>query len=489
MDAQIASDSLLRYGGEVLEFTPNAAPQRLAALSPLEYDRCRQKEAEALGVRVITLDAEVERARKQRETGQRQAAIFTAPEPWPEAVDGASLLTECAGTINRYVALPEGAADVAALWIAHAHCFNACQHTPRLNITAPEKGCGKTLFLDVLHVLAPKAIRTENITTAVLFRIVDRETPTLLIDEYDSFLTENEELRGALNAGHKRGGCIMRCEGDNNEVKIFKTFAPVALAGIRSLPGTLADRSIIIRMQRIAPGEKRQPFDSRRVEHETAALFRKLARFALDNLSTLENCDPKLPEGAVNRIADNWRPLFAIAEVAGGEWPERVRRAYELLAKPDDDAESLGVLLLADMRALFHERGDRLLSADVVDALGKKEERPWPELRNGRPITARQLAALLKRFGIRPTILRAGDDRGKGYVLDDFRDVCARYLPETGGFDPCIRNNISGARVSGQLRSVTAEDTVTDRKPPETAPDMDCHGCTDRKPLAWWVRL
>ena len=132
--------------------------------------------------------------------------------------------------------------------------FGPCTRTPiklslippRLNFRSPEKGCGKTTALDVLGVLTPKALRTESLTPAVLFRLVEGHEPTLLLDETDSYLKEANDLRGLLNAGHKRGAMALRCEGENNTVRSFKAFAPAALAGIGELPGTLHDRSIVI---------------------------------------------------------------------------------------------------------------------------------------------------------------------------------------------------------------------------------------------------
>ena len=111
--------------------------------------------------------------------------------------------------MRRYLVLPPNGAEVIALWVIAAHAFNGFQISPRLNIRSPEKRCGKNIALDVLECLTPRSIRTENVTTAVLFRLVDGYQPTLLIDEVDSFLKDNEELRGALNAGHRRGGQML----------------------------------------------------------------------------------------------------------------------------------------------------------------------------------------------------------------------------------------------------------------------------------------
>ena len=153
-----------------------------------------------------------------------------------------------------------------------------------------------------------------------LFKPLHYARSTLLLDEVDSYLPQAEELRGLLNAGHKRGACAYRCEGDRNAVRSFKAFAPAALAGIGQIPGTLADRSIAIQLVEAEPGQVADGFDESNLEIETA-LCRKLARWARDNFDALKACKPVLPATAFNRLADNWRPLFAIAQLADGDWP------------------------------------------------------------------------------------------------------------------------------------------------------------------------
>jgi hypothetical protein len=344
-------------------------------------------------------------------------------------VDGAAVLDAVAETFQRYLALPDGAADALTLWTAHAHTFEAFVCTPRLNISSPEKGCGKTTLLDVLTLLVPRPIKTENLTTAVLFRLIDAHKPTVLADECDAWLHDNEELRGLLNAGHRRGAQVFRCEGDANEVRGFRAFAPAVLAGIGALPGTLHDRSIVIRLERAKPGELKDRFDSRRtrLEHE---LCRKLARWASDNAARLAACDPVLPANAANRLADNWRPLFAVAEIADGDWPQRAAVAFaKLTAKADMDAEGIGAMLLADIREIFaRTKADPFPSAALAEALAEIEHRPWPEYSQGKPITKAKLSRMLKRFQIISGTKRDGEETFKGYDRSSFNDAFARYL-------------------------------------------------------------
>lgn len=192
-----------------------------------------------------------------------------------------------AKAILTYVALPPESADVIAVWIAHTYVYDVFEHTPRLHLTSPAPRCGKTTTRDVIGEMVCRPLSTENLSRAVLFRVIESSRPTLLADEVDAWLGDNEELRGLLNAGHKRNGQALRCEGEGNEVRAFNVFAPAVLCGIGSLPGTLHDRSIIIRLDRAKRGEVQERFDSRRTAH-LKELARKLARFCTDSRTTFE---------------------------------------------------------------------------------------------------------------------------------------------------------------------------------------------------------
>jgi putative DNA primase/helicase len=405
--------------------------ERLAGLPALEYDRERDVAAKALGCRNSTLDGLVYATRaKDKIDLQGRALNLREMQPWPEPVGGAEVLSDTSEQISRYVVLPDGAADVIAVWSAHTYVHNAFEHTPRLNITSPDKRCGKTTARDVLAELVARPLPTENLSTAVLFRVIEHSQPTFLADEVDTWLADNDELRGLLNAGHKRNGQALRCEGEGNEVRGFTVFAPAVLCGIGSLPGTLADRAIPIQMARAKRGEVKERFDSRHTDH-LKELARKLARFCADSRAALEHCDPVLPEGAYNRVADNWRPLFAIAEAAGGDWPERIANAFSrLVSSKDLDDQGLGTMLLADIRAVLNAEG-KVFSRVLIARLNSMADRPWPEAgKGGKPITERWLASRLRGFKIYPGDVHIGNEHAKGYELTAFAESFARYLDD-----------------------------------------------------------
>jgi 5S rRNA maturation endonuclease (ribonuclease M5) len=411
---------------------------RLAGLPLLEYDRICKDEAKKLGCRESTLESLVKAKRLlMRPTSdgdnlQGTAVKLADVEPWPEAVNGAEILDAIANRFENYAVLPEGAADMLPLWSAHTHVYKLFQISPRLNISAPTQECGKTTLRNCVSLFCARAVRTDNMTTAVMFRLVSGHSPTILADECDKWLFINEELRGLICSGHEKGGAVMRCEGDSNELRKFGCYAPFVLAAIGALPSQLHSRSICIRLERATREEikKRSRFDLEHVEYEME-LNRKLARWTTDNRERIRSCDPKLPEHLFNRIADNWRVLFAIAEVAGGDWPQRCADALVKLTTREDQRESLRVMLLVDIQQVF--TGERMFSKDLVEQLAELKERPWPEICRGKPITERWLARNLVDFGIHPKLLRIGEGNpARGYELADFGQALSRYLPDTG---------------------------------------------------------
>jgi putative DNA primase/helicase len=412
--------------------TDSATFSRLAQLSPAEYDRVRKLEARLLRIRIQTLDDEVARLKAQfNRDNALNSSLSTLQSlvPWPDPVNGAEVLLQVAGQFERYILLPAGGSHANTLWTAHAHCFAAFLHTPRLNLCSPKPDCGKTTTLDLIATMTPRPLRTENLTAPVLFRLVDQHQPTLLLDEVDAYLPQAEELRGLLNAGHKRGACAYRCEGENNNVRAFKAFGPAVLAGIGSLPGTLHDRSIRIVLLQAEPEQLKARFDGFHIELETE-LARKLARWTSDNYAALQACDPPLPPEAFNRTADNWRPLFAIAHVAGGDWPRLALEAFHHLSNASIAPAAPNPLaaLLADIQQIFAQSGAACLSTKQLLASLQAAHAARPTSAETPPLDAMQLARQLRPLGIHSQNITVGKLRAKGYHLADFT---TRKLSET----------------------------------------------------------
>jgi hypothetical protein len=355
------------------------------------------------------------------------ALEFRGVKLWPEPVDGAETLREISSAFDKHLVLTTGTAEAVAAWIAQAYCTSAFLHAPRLASCSPEPGCGKTTFLTLIECFVPRPFLKETPTDAALSRLIRQYQPTLLLDEYDTWLPDGKSIVSLLNSGHRQGSRRLRCVGAGG-IKALNVYGAVALAGIGQLPPTLESRSLIIRMTRPKPTETREPFDGRFAETELG-LGQKIARWVFDHYDQLRLCRPALPPKVVDRQADNWRPLFAVAVVAGGDWPERVRRAFTLLRGESSETTTIGTQLLSDIRDLFTTLGaDKLPSQILALEIAKIEGRPWVKLSGLRPICPNEIAVILRPYGIGPTTIRFGAKVAKGYRHSDFEDAFARFL-------------------------------------------------------------
>ena len=446
---------------------------QVAALPPVDRQFAIEAQRDALKAAGVSSPmemikaalAEVASANDEGEESPTGVLLADA-EPCHEEVDGAVLLDDIAGTFSRFVALPEAAAETLALYCLLTFVCDAFFVLPILAVTSAVKRSGKTITLSVLLKIASRALPTSNITASAIFRVVDKYHPTLVIDEVDSFLAGNEEMRGILNAGHTRPTAfVIRnvAVGDGFEPTQFSVWCPKVVAGIGKLPGTLEDRSIVVSARRRTRGERVERLRQDRLD-ELEPLPRRCRRWADDNVAALGTADPSVPDLSSDRAADNWRPLLAIADAAGGEWPERARRAAVILSGDADESDGASVLLLEDMRDLFAMRGiDRLKSAEVARALEVMEERPWPEWQHGRPISARQVAALLGDFAIKPKAMKFPDGVAhRGYRLSDFEDAFERY---TDPSPPAASVTSVTSLQNGTFPSVTSQTAVTHEKP------------------------
>jgi Protein of unknown function (DUF3631) len=373
----------------------------------------------------------------------------TAPPPPPsdprdaapaEPIDPHdTVLSLACGAFKTYLALNSHEYVALALWALHTHIFDCFMVTPRLLLTSPVRGCGKSVGLDVLARLVARPELTDNITAAAIYDSIDRLLCTLLLDEFDNQeIATKAAMRAVLNAGYRKGRKIMR--GVGKQRRAYRVFAPIAMAAIGILPLPLMSRSIVIRMQR----------NDR---------WRELRRFDLDNCGDLDrvyvqvrdwaryvklDSNPQLPPELVDRIADNWRPLIAIADSFGAEWG-RIARATAVFFAKDYREEDVAVLLLFSIREVFDAFGvDRLTGRALLEALHRLEDAGWSEfcgIRSDRPphkLRNSELRAMLRMFGIESRsvwavgLRKPGDSSAKGYHRADFEAAWRAYCDGGG---------------------------------------------------------
>lgn len=353
--------------------------------------------------------------------------------------DGAAVLAELRATLTRYVVLPSREAVVAvALWIAATHAQDAWAHAPRLVIRGPEKRCGKSRLLDIVEGTCHNPLITVNASPAAVYRAIgDDITPTLLVDEADTIFgtgaaEANEDLRGLLNAGHQRNRPALRYDASSRRVEKIPTFAMAALAGIGAMPDTIEDRAVVIRMRRRAPGEAVAPFRHKRDRPALTAIAAALAGWLTAHLGGLERAEPAMP--LEDRAADTWEPLIAVADLAGGDWPERARAAaLELTAANASNGEvSDRIRLLADIRGAYATLGnpEAASTADLLRVLNNDPEAPWSGC-GPAGITGKRVGDMLREFEIRSETIRFEVGQAKGYTRAAFTDAWHRYCPST----------------------------------------------------------
>jgi hypothetical protein len=362
----------------------------------------------------------------------------------------AVLLKEICEVLHRFVVWPgEPLRDFVALWILHTYVFDLFDTTPYLDVSSAAKRSGKTRLLEILAMLVARPWPVVEASEAVLFRKVDRDRPTLLIDEIDATFGKDskvtEGLRAIYNAGYRVGAKVPRCVGNNHEPTDFDVYCPKAFAGLNGLPDTVKDRSGRIELRRRARSEpKPERLRLSRARAELAPLAGRLRQWATSVEDQLRDADPALPDELSDRAQDGSEVLAAIAELAGEEWPERARVALVAVMGGEEEHD-FGVILLGHIRDAFDHAAtrtldgsaERMTTADLLVALvGRGDESPWAgwwgnDIDAGvtrRP--AMRLAQMLKAYGIHPTTMRlAGGSAAKGYDRADFGDAWDRYVP------------------------------------------------------------
>lgn len=365
--------------------------------------------------------------------------LVTSAEPYGQAepIDGslAEALDAVLAHLRRFVSFSDPAQPIAvALWVAHTHVYDRGETSPILWIRSAAPQSGKTRLIETIEHLVQRPWKDMRPSEAVLYRRTHRDHPTLLLDEVDAVFKDKsnqfEGLRAFLNAGNRRGVTVSRWNQARNDLDSFEVFTPKAIAGLGSVPDTVATRAIPVVMQRRSKAERIERLRERKARELGAPLRDALAAH-VRTIEALHLPDEALPDELGDRQQDSWEPLLAIADAAGGQWPEQARKAAIALHVGTDttDEQDYGIRLLADTRVIFTTSTEPWLkTTNLIDELVKFDESPWGDLR-GRALSSTYLAKLLRPFGIKPKHKRVGTETQRGYVVDDFADAWLRYLP------------------------------------------------------------
>lgn len=470
--------------------------RELAELDRPDYERRRAAAAKELGIRVAVLDREVDAVRREiarQAPGGQSGSPVEVLAPWGEPVDGNLLADEIRASLKDHVIFGNPRdADAVTLWIMGAFLMPRWHLWPKLLIRSPEKRCGKSTLLEVLEAHLPRALLCSNISVAALFRTIEAWSPSLLIDEADTFLRQNDEAAGIVNSGHTRrtARVIRTVEIDGQFMpQAFSTWCPMAVASIGRQRDTLEDRSIVVNLRRRLPSEtvvrlRPDTFERHRDRR------RKLLRWAQDVGEALPNVVVEAPDLGNSRASDNWTPLYRVAEALGGPWPERAAAAYRARMSADEDGEdSAGTMLLWDLSEIFDESGtSRLTSTEIVSRLARMEDRPWPDWRNGRPLSTSGLAKLLKPFGIVPRTHRFGSTTAKGYERQAIIEAAERYASPHGDREAVTPKHGFDVSDLATPANETTPPCVSSPHRPNALKSNACYGVTASRPASVLAR-
>jgi len=336
---------------------------------------------------------------------------------------------EMADLIKRHCVLTDHEVDAIVLWLISSHQINSFRIFPKLSLISPEKRCGKTTTMEVVHSLSNEGVLASNISGASIYRITEQLQPTLFIDEADTFLNNGDpQLVGLINSSHTKAGAqVIRCVGNDYQAKPFSTWMPMVLASIGELPPTIMDRSIVINLRRKKFHEHTEliPVDLLGLQKPVREQIQHWSKI---NEPEIHASSVKPPNVGNDRAADNWSPLFTVAKAIGGVWTDRCEQAYRKLTTTSE--LELPTQLLMDIRDFFQGYGDtRIPSATLVEELYKDPTGPWQDCNNGRKLSPNQMAKLLNPYGIKPKTLRFDATTKRGYEKDQFADAFERYLP------------------------------------------------------------
>ena len=390
---------------------------------------------------------------------------------WESEVVGSNLLDSMADEVRKLFVIGEHQLTAVVLWIVHTHAHDTARVSPYLWLWSPVKGCGKSNLLGFMRSLVINPLGCTFITPSALFRSIQANKPTLLIDEIDKFLNSSSELRGVFQDGHKRGGSVPRCVPVPNgtfTVEHFPTWAPRVIAGLNRLPAEITDRSIKIVLQMVTKEEQKsiEDFDELEVGSQQFDLKRKIVRWVQDHFENLRNnWTPAIPDLPTPRARDNWRAFVSIADEAGGEWPERARLACVQLSEPELAERDDGLDMLRCIRSIFKDRhSDQIRTETLLEELVEMEDEKWAGYNDGQwPLKPGQLAEVLRPFNVKPKPLDFGDsskrNQKRGYHRQWFEKAWGRYLKapkdEASQVSQVSQANGSGASALEAVTGVT----------------------------------
>lgn len=385
----------------------------------------------------------------------------------PATRPGYEVLNEADAFLSRFAAFPSDASRHAVvLWSAHTHAVNAFPASGRLAVLSDQPASGKTRVLELAGLISHDATLETDPTGPALTALISQRQPTVLLDEVDQIWgraggESHRQLRSILNSGYRKGATVSRRAG--GAYVQYEVYAAVAFAGLGILPDTLMSRSIVIRMAQRRPEQEIEHFSSRIHTAIGISIGEAVGSWARSVTLDLANAWPVVPDGVRDRQEEVWSPLLAIAEIAGGDWPERARAACSelVLGNESEPVLSPGQRILNDLKAVWGRDGN-LPTATIVRRLFALPGTPWAGWWN-EANAGRELSGLLAAYNIRPVRVRDGERVCQGYRRADLERVWPAVLalpPVPEDTEPVPVQIITGTVAAQNPHTTDTSDTT-----------------------------
>lgn len=450
---ELTGETSIRDLIEILQSIPPGRKTVSARLRRLAGDMAKTELTEDAGVAYRLLAG----VREALSGGAKELASWEQDcVPWPEAVNIAEVMREAERLIAGAMYCPPEVALVAAYFSALTWFAESLHVAPYLLITAPSKRCGKSRLLELIQRLSRRPFPSSSISAAVIFRACEKWSPTLLLDEVETYLKKDPEIEGILNAGYKRATAFVpRCDGDKNEVKNFPCFGLKVFAGINAekLSDTLSSRTIVLKLEQRPKGSPKLQALHKMKPETFETLGRKFARIAEEHGETVGKADIACPEELDDRAAEIWEPLFALADLAGDG--ARLRAAAVSISETAPKSEDRGAELLGNIGEVLdnfkslgsgsryeitnsetHETRSIQLtevrgvtwvsSSDLATALAWNDDWRWGRYAHGKALTAHMLTRRLGTYEVASQNLKVLGNK-RAYCVTSLREAIEKW--------------------------------------------------------------
>jgi len=481
-------DALLSFEGRV---------SQLAELPPTAYEQARRETALRYSVRTRHLDREVAIERKRlhpppvTEEEEEDLGKPVEDPPWTEAVDLAMAFDDGVKEARRYLSAPNHYHDIMVLWAAATHCVESeeiwLSVMPQLGFVSRHDSAGKSVALQCVAMMAFRGTARSSYTASTLFRRIHQYHVTYCLTELHNILhPTNTDLLAVLNACHRRDESLVdrteQLPDGSRRVRTYSCWAALAWGAIGAPPMELLGRAIVLPLKPALLSERDKLRHGSPKKSKPFVTVRR--RFAAWSKQLKSLPDPAMPSWLYNREGDNWRVLFAVAELAGADWPDRVRTAAEKLHALDRP-ESFEVRLLTGIRNAFKDdpaQPDRLNTGTILERLRKQEELGLREANRDRDLTEYWLRESVRGLITNPDHSKQWKDANgksppknvRGYYRSQFAESFARYLRKAFAHKGGSLSGTSGTSgTEPQKRQARAKCSVPDHAATGTDPEPE----------------